>query len=525
MTYNYSSPPTLDFESPHREGLDTDVGTPANAKEAGAGEQHFRLITDSVPGLVLTATVAGEFEFLNRQLLEYFGRSLEELQAWQADGTVHPYDLDRVIDEWRRGIASRRPYATEHRLRRADGVYRWFQVRMVPGHDARGRLIRWYGLLSDIDDLKCAEEALRSSERSLRLLIDGIPGLVYSMTPTCGLELVNSQVLEYFGRTFEEMKAWDRTGCVHPDDMPRVLDSRQRTVEFGEPHEVEHRLRRADGVYRWFKPRSLALRDADGRIIRWYCLLTDIDDLKRAEEVLRSTQARLSRAAHLATVSELSASIAHEVNQPLAAVVANGHACRQWLAADPPNVERALLSAERVIRDGNSAAEIISRIRSLFRRAPPVKDLLDMNEVIEEVCSLIADDLRTRGVVLRIDLQADLPQTAADRVQMQEVVANLARNGIEAMDAVRERPKQLLISSRSCDGEVAVHVRDHGVGLSEPDTLFEPLYTTKTSGMGMGLAICRSIIEAHGGRLWATHNVPHGATFGFALRIAGSELQ
>jgi PAS domain S-box-containing protein len=399
MAYNYSSPPTSDFESPPWEGLNTDVGTHGTAQDAGASERHFRLIVDSVPGLVLTTTVAGEFEFLNRQLLEYFGRSLEELQAWQANDTVHPHDLDRVIDEWRRGIASRQPYATEHRLRRADGVYRWFQVRMVPGHDA-----------------------------------------------------------------------------------------------------TEH-------------------------FIRWYCLLTDIDDLKRAEEVLRSTQARLSRAAHLATVSELSASIAHEVNQPLAAVVANGHACRQWLSAEPPNVERALLSAERVIRDGNSAADIISRIRSLFRRALPVKDLLDMNEVIEEVCSLIADDLRTRGVMLRIDLQTDLPQTAADRIQMQQVVANLARNGIEAMDAVHARPKQLLISSHACDGEIAVHVTDHGVGLIEPDTVFEPLSTTKTSGMGMGLAICRSIIEAHGGRLWATHNVPHGATFGFALRIAGSELQ
>jgi C4-dicarboxylate-specific signal transduction histidine kinase len=223
-------------------------------------------------------------------------------------------------------------------------------------------------------------------------------------------------------------------------------------------------------------------------------------------------------------MSQLSASIAHEINQPLSAVLANGHACLRWLSAEPANLERAKLSADRIIRDGNSAAEVIRRIRSLFRHAPLVKSFLNLNEVIEEVCSLLTEELRTRGVVLEMDLQPDLLQVAADRIQMQQVLVNLVRNGVEAMDAVDDRPKRLLIRSCARGKEIAIDVRDHGVGLSDPETVFEPFYTTKESGMGMGLAICRSIIEAHGGRLWAGANAPHGATFGFALRIADGEI-
>jgi C4-dicarboxylate-specific signal transduction histidine kinase len=225
----------------------------------------------------------------------------------------------------------------------------------------------------------------------------------------------------------------------------------------------------------------------------------------------------LSKASELAAVSELAASIAHEVNQPLAAVIANGHACHRWLAADPPNVERALLSVQRTIRDGNSAAEVVARIRSLFRHAPPSKKLSSLNELIEEVGRVIADDLVSKGVVLRLQLRADLPEASVDRVQLQQVIANLARNGIEAMDSVEGRSKELTIISSMVDGEITVEVRDVGVGLKGDDSFFEPFVTTKTNGMGMGLSICKTILDAHGGRLWSMSNTSHGATFGFAL--------
>lgn len=402
-------------------------------------------------------------------------------------------------------------------LPRALVAFRGGRVDITARHRARAALKEAF------DEAKQSEDHLRASERNFRLIVDSIPGLVFTLTGTGEIELVNRQLLEYFGRTLEELKGWTTTDAVHPDDVPRVTAVWRRGVESGQPHEIEHRLRRADGTYRWFHYRALPLRDTDDHIIRWYGLVTDIEDLKCAEEALRSTQARLSRATQIATVSEIAASIAHEINQPLAAVVANGHACQRWLSAKPPNVERALLTAGRIIRDGNAAAEVIQRIRALFRQAPPLKDLLDMNEVIEEVCSLMRDGVRAKGVALKTDLQSDLAGALADRVQIQQVVANLARNGIEAMDGVTDRPKELLISSRHDGRAITVHIADHGIGISDTETVFESFFTTKTDGMGMGLAICRSIVEAHGGRLWATQNVPYGATFSFALPIAVDE--
>jgi hypothetical protein len=500
-------------------GTNTDIEDRRRAEEAlRANEQHLRLIIDSLPGLLFTETPNGTIELVNRRLLEYFGKTLDEVQDWVSGGCVHPDDLERAFREWRDGVASGEPYRIDLRLRRFDGRHRWFQCNVLPLRDAEGRIIRWYGLGTDVDALMQAADASRASEQSFRQIVDNIPGLVYTMTPECALEMVNGQVLEYFGRSFEELEDWDRIGCVHPADLPRVRESLRRTVEHGEPHEVEQRLRRADGVYRWFKPRAMPLRDADGRILRWYCLLSDIDDLKRAEESLRGTQARLARATHLATVSELSASIAHEINQPLAAVIANGQACRQWLSGEPPNVNRARHSAELVVRDGNAAAEVVRRIRSLFKHAPLVKGVLDVNEVIDEVCLLIADDLRARGVALEKDLDRAPLRALADRVQIQQVLVNIVRNGIEAMDAVTDRPRRLAISSRRDGAELVVLVTDHGVGIREPDTVFDSFYSTKPDGLGMGLSICRSIVDAHDGRVWAHRNVPYGSTFGFALR-------
>jgi PAS domain S-box-containing protein len=363
------------------------------------------------------------------------------------------------------------------------------------------------------------------SDRDFRLIIDSIPGLVSIMSAAGELEFVNRQLLQYFDRSLEELKGWATTDAVHPDDLARTISGWRRAVESGRPVDLEHRLRRGDGVYNWFHFCATPLRDATGRVSRWYALLTNTEDLKRAQESLRTIQERLSRATHLATLSELSAGIAHEINQPLAAVVANGHACYRWLSAHPPNIERALLTSEKIIRDGNLAAEIIRRVQALFSRSPPVKQLLSVNGVIEEVCGLISADLRTHGVVLETDLRIDLPLVAADRIQLQQVVINLARNGAEAMDSTSGRPKLLLMSSQLDHDMIVVRVTDHGVGFSDAEKMFESFYSTKPNGMGMGLAICRSIAEAHGGRLWAEQNASCGATFSLALPRASADYE
>lgn len=488
-------------------------------------ERAVKLVLDSLPALVFMTKATGELDWVNRNVLAYFGRSLAELRQWEMADSVHPEDVPSTIEHWSRGLASGEPYEFEQRLRRFDGAYRWFHFRAAPIRDDRGELARWCGLVTDVDDLHRAKEAARLSERDLRLLVDNVPGLVYTMTPECELGVVNRQLLEYFGKSREELQEWEAAGCVHPDDLPLVRASLKRTVEYGEPHEVEQRLRRADGTYRWFKPRGLPERNAEGRIERWYCLLYDIEDLKRAEEDQRTLQARLSRASHAATISELAATIAHEVKQPIASVVANAEACHGWLSASPPNIGRALGCAERIVRDGHSADDVVSRIRLLFRRAPPVKVPLDLNEVIAEVCDLVADDLRAAGVLVTLDLQLSLPVVAADRVQMLQVLVNLTRNGIEAMEGAASGAKQLSIASFELDDEVTVQVTDVGAGVSDLDAVFEPFYTTKASGMGVGLTICRSILEAHGGRLWARVNPSLGTTFGVVLRTLASETE
>ncbi len=281
-------------------GTNTDLEERKRAEEAlRSNEQSLRLIVDSIPGLVCTLNAAGEVELLNRQVLEYFGKTTDELKNWSTSDAVHPDDLPRVIDAWRRSIETGQPYLLELRQRRADGVYRWFQSRALPVRDASGRITGWYMLLTDIDDRKRAEDALRSNEQSLRLIVDSIPGFISTASPAGEIELVNRQVLEYFGKTIEELKNWDTSDNIHPDDLHRMIDAYRHAIETGEPLDVENRSRRADGVYRWFHVRGRPQRDAEGRIVRWYNLVTDIDDRKKAEEELRRSKAYLTEAQRL----------------------------------------------------------------------------------------------------------------------------------------------------------------------------------------------------------------------------------
>jgi formate hydrogenlyase transcriptional activator len=252
-----------------------------------ASKESLRLIVDSIPGLVVTMTAEGEIEFVSQQCLDYFGMTLDELKGWTTSDVVHPDDLSRVLGTWGRSIETGHPYDSEYRIRRADGIYRWFHVRALPLRETEGRIIRWYALHTDIDDRKRVEEALRASELNFRLIVDSIPGLVCTMSAAGEVELLNRQVLEYFGKTAEELKSWATSDVVHPDDRERVIAAFRSSIETGHPYDIEHRCRRADGVYRWFQVRALPVRDTEGRVISWYILLTDIDERKQAEDRLQ----------------------------------------------------------------------------------------------------------------------------------------------------------------------------------------------------------------------------------------------
>ena len=248
--------------------------------------------------------------------------------------------------------------------------------------------------------------------------------------------------------------------------------------------------------------------------------IRDISGRKQAEEALRSSQAQLSRAIQTATVGEFAAAIAHEVNQPLAAVVTNGQACLRWLAAQPAGLAKAQEAAERIVRDGKEAGEVVRRIRALFKQAAVEKIELDLNEVIGEVLHLLNEETTRRRVTVETDLGQDLAPVAGDRVQLQQLVFNLLLNAIEAMDSAVDRPKKLFICSKRPSPEtVLVEVQDSGSGLKDPERIFDAFFTTKDNGMGMGLAICRSIIDAHHGRLWAASGEGVGTTFSFTLPV------
>jgi len=364
------------------------------------------------------------------------------------------------------------------------------------------------------------ETQVRTRTEELSLIIETIPGLVWCAAPDGELNYINQRLLDYTGTS---AGVWAQLGwknLLHPDDAEPTALAWAQAVATGQAYDIQCRLRRSDGVYRWFRVLGQAARDSAGKVARWYGLLIDIDDRKNIEEALRSNQERLSRAIQTATVGEFAAAIAHEVNQPLAAVVTNGQACLRWLAAQPPGIAKAQEAAERIVRDGKEAGEVVRRIRALFKQSAIEKVQLDLNEIIGEVLHLLTGEVARRRVAVETALDQDLAPVAGDRVQLQQVVFNLLLNGIEAMDSVVDRPKKLFICSKRPSPEtVLVEVRDSGAGLKDPDRIFEAFFTTKGTGMGMGLTICRSIIDAHKGRLWAASGEGVGTTFSFALPV------
>jgi PAS domain S-box-containing protein len=320
------------------------------------------------------------------------------------------------------------------------------------------------------------------------------------------------------GFTQEDLQGegWQR--MLHPEDRERVLNAWRESVRTGTPYEQEERHRGADGQYRWFLARGVPLRDSTGRIIRWYGTNTDIEDRKRAEWALQEAQAGLSHVMRVTAMGELVAAIAHEVNQPLAAIITNANFCLRQFSSATSNSDKLREAISEIVNDGTRASAVISRIRALLQKSAPERVAVDVNQIIQEVTMLLRRELIRSRVSLRTDLGSDLPRVSADRVQLQQVLINLVMNGIEAMRMVSDRPRELLIKSAMHPDGVLVQVQDSGTGfdLKHADRIFEPFFSTKPDGTGMGLSISRSIVESHGGRLWAESG-SHGAHFQFTL--------
>jgi PAS domain S-box-containing protein len=361
-------------------------------------------------------------------------------------------------------------------------------------------------------------QQFRREERKLREAVETIPAMSWIAGPRGALQFLNRRWVEYTGLSQLDTEEV-RKVAVHPDDLDRIERRMDASITSGEPFEEEMRIRRTDGEYRWFLGRAVPLRDKRGKVVKWYGAATDIQDRKRAEQL----QADLAHTNRVSMLGELAASISHELKQPISAAVMDAQASLRWLNRDQPDLDQARRSAAAIVKEGRLAVDIIDRLRSLYKKTPPQQEPVDVDEIIGEMAPLLRSEANEHAVSIRMDLAADLPKITADRVQLQQVLMNLMLNGIEAM---KETGGVLTVKTeRGEDGQVLISVSDTGAGLpaETADEIFNAFFTTKPQGSGMGLAISRSIVESHGGRLWATGHDGRGATFHFTLPAAPAE--
>jgi len=482
-------------------------------------ELNLNLIINTIPALAWAARTDGSAEFFNQHYLEYVGLTSEQLQDWKWTAAVHPDDLGSLTEQWQRVMASGGAGEAEARLRRFDGEYRRFLFRANPLRDQSGSVVKWFGVNTDVEDRKRAEEELRRSEAFL------VEGQRLSSTGSFFWRVDNDEI-RFSGelyRLFEFDQDLPLTieriaARVHPEDIPLLQEKIESARSDRGGLDYEIRLQMPDGKVKYCSTVARSYRRQDGGL-EYYGAIRDITEQYLSEQALSKLRSELAHLVRVTSLGALTASIAHEVNQPLSGIVTNANTCLRMLDADPPNIEGARETARRAIRDSNRAAQVVTRLRALFTKQAPTFELVDLNEATREVIALSLHALRINRVVLRTELN-DIPCVRGDRVQLQQVILNLVQNAIDAMTTIEERPRQLLIrTERDQDGWLRLSTQDTGVGFDAimMERLFESFYTTKCSGMGIGLSVSRSIIENHQGRLWAEPNNGPGARFSFAI--------
>jgi PAS domain S-box-containing protein len=416
-------------------------------------------------------------------------------------------------------MASEVPGETEARLRRYDGEYRWFLFRANPLRDETGKIVKWYGVNTDIEDRKRAEAELRRAYDSFA------DAQRLSKTGSFITDLVGDDHnwCEEAFRIFEFDPATKVTvqrvrDIIHPDDLPSFDAVIARGMS-GADVNFAFRIVTARGAVKHVRGVAHVIEQIEGRPM-FIGALQDVTESMVAEEALNRARSELAHVSRVTSLSTLTASIAHEVNQPLSGIITNASTCLRMLDVNPPDIDGARETARRTIRDGNRASEVITRLRALFSKKEFTLESMDLNEATREVIALSLSEIQRHRVILQSQLADDLPRVIGDRVQLQQVILNLLRNASDAMVAIDDRPRQLLVrTERDYGDRVRLSVRDAGVGIDRQsmDKLFDPFYTTKTGGMGIGLSVSRSIVERHHGRLWVEPNDGPGATFSFSI--------
>lgn len=477
-----------------------------------------------------------ELDFVNgRAILSEESRRIFGLPP--KEGALSPEDLMKMIHPEDRRIqkealeaamSGRQPFDLEFRIVRPDGDVRFVHCRDEMSRDGLGRPIRMFGTVQDITDQKQAEELLKAREHEIRAIVEHSPDPIVRFDRNLRVTYVNPAFIRINGGSREALLGRTVSSVVKEglvsaaaDEVENMERSLRVVLDTEMPLDFEPTWSLPDGM-RYFAVHLEPEFDAHRNFVSILSIGRDITELKKSEDRLRQTELELARVARLTIIGELTASIAHEVNQPLAGVVTNANAALRWLAMSPPDLREARQAVQRIAADGNRASGVIQRVRDLMKKSEPTRKPVNLNDIVRETVTLIQPELKRKKVSLKTELAPGLPLVSADFVQMQQVLLNLIVNAIDSLSVVTDRPRGLNIrTNRLKSDAVQVAVKDTGVGIDPEDTehLFKPFYTTKPGGLGMGLAISRSIVEAQGGWLWAKPNRPHGAIFRFSLPV------
>jgi PAS domain S-box-containing protein len=516
------------MDGSRRMGVMLDISERKRAEEnLRESEDRFRTMANAAPVMIWMAGVDKLCNFFNKGWLDFTGRTLEqELGDGWAEG-VHQEDLTRCLDIYRQAFDARQEFTMEYRLRRRDGDYRWVLDRGVPRSSMTGAFLGYIGTALDITERKRAQEALDKERRFLRQVIDTAPNFIFAKDREGRFTLANRAVAEAYGTTVEHLVGKkdedfnpNREEVAFFERIDRaVIETRQ------ERFIAEERITDARGNVRWVQTVKRPIVEADGSVRQVLGASTDITRRKQAEAQLQHQRAELAHVGRVSVMGELSASLAHELNQPLTAIRSNAQAGIHFLADNPPQLEEVKLILQDIIRDNGRASEVIRRMRAMVKKEELDFTSIDIATLIRDVVMLVHSDAVIRSVRVFIDIAESLPPILGDRVQLQQVLLNILLNAFDAMQEYGPHDREVRLKAyREGSRWIQVAVADKGPGLSADklEKIFQPFFTTKGEGLGMGLSICRSIMEAHGGRLWAENNPDRGGTFYFTVPVAKS---
>lgn len=506
-------------------GTNTDVTEQIEAEKAlRESEARFRELADNISQFAWTADQTGWIYWYNKRWHDYTGTTPKEMEGWGWQKVHHPDHVDRVVQRIRQSFLTGMPWEDTFPLRGSDGTYRWFLSRALPIRNEAGNIIRWFGTNTDVTEQIEAERALRELNETLAqrveaetreriqiwnvsqdlLVVSDLNGTYLSVNPSWTTALGWSES-DLVGKTSQ----W----LLHPDDRERTRVEVSCLADGKTTSWFESRLRRKDGSYRWISWKAVP---EQGRI---YAMGRDVTDLKDAESALRETQEELARVAQRTTLAAMSAAIAHEIKQPLSGIGLQASAGLRWLNRETPDLDKARAAFEQVIAGGRRADEVVQSVQRMVTKTDQARAPLNINELIQETIALARSDLDAAGILVRLELAAQLPLISAHRGELQQVILNVIINAADAMREVKDRKRLLTVKCILDADDIAVSVQDSGSGI-EPENIeriFDPFFTTKANGMGIGLAICRTIIEAHGGTLSASRAMPLGSVFRIVL--------